>query len=115
VIGKNKSRIPGEIIKMGGEAMIPYLARLLEITMNNGTLPEDWKRATVVPIHKGGDRSLVTNYRPISLTSVVCKQMEHALASYLRQMWGKNDWLYRGQHGFRPGYSCERSSRYVKI
>jgi hypothetical protein len=74
---------------MGGEAMIPYLARLIEITMNNGTLPEDWKRATVVPIHKGVDRSLVTNYRPISLTSVVCKQMEHALASYLRQVWGK--------------------------
>ena len=56
--------------------MIPYLGRLLEITINNGTLPEDWRRATVVPVHKGGDRSLVSNYRPISLTSVVCKQME---------------------------------------
>jgi hypothetical protein len=32
--------------------------RLLEITMNNGTLPVDWKRATVVPIHKGGDHEL---------------------------------------------------------
>jgi hypothetical protein len=29
--------------KMGGEAMIPYLARLLDITINNGTLPADWK------------------------------------------------------------------------
>jgi hypothetical protein len=28
---------------------------LLDITMNNGTLPADWKRAIVVPIHKGGD------------------------------------------------------------
>ena len=110
-IGKNKSvgpdRISGEIIKIGGEAMIPYTARLLEITMNNGTLPGDWNRATVVPIHKGGDRSLVSNYRPVSLTSVVCKQMEHAIATYLRQVWGANDWLYEGQHGFRPGYSCE--------
>ena len=43
--------------------MIPYLARLLDITMNNGTLPCDWKRATVISIHKGGDRLLVTNYR----------------------------------------------------
>jgi hypothetical protein len=75
--------------------------------MNNGTLPGDWKRATVVPIHKGGDRSLVTNYRPVSLTSVVCKQMEHVIASYLRQLWEGNDWLYEGQHGFRLGYSCE--------
>ena len=57
-IGKNKSvgpdNISGEIIKMGGEAMIPYLARLLDLTMNNGTLPGDWRRATVVPVYKGG-------------------------------------------------------------
>ena len=33
--------------------------------------------------------------------------MEHIIASYLRQVWDKNDWLYEGQHGFRPGYSCE--------
>ena len=71
---------------MGVEAMIPYLVRLLEITMNNGTLPGDWRRATVVPIHKGGDRSLVTNYRPVSLTSVFCKQMEHSIALYQRQV-----------------------------
>ena len=70
--------------------MIPYLARPLDITMNNGTLPDDWKRATVIPIHKVNDRSFVTNYRPVSLTSVVCKQMEHVIASYLRQMWDKN-------------------------
>jgi len=55
--GRNKSvgtdRIPGKILKMYGEAMIPYLARLREITMNSGVLPGDWRRATVVPVHKG--------------------------------------------------------------
>ena len=117
---KNKSvgpdRIPGEIIKMGGEAMIPYLVRLVEITMNNGTLPEDWKRATAVPIHKGGDRSLVTNYRPISLTSVACKQMEHALASYLRQVWNKTTGYTEGSTDLgRVIHVRVRSSRYVKI
>jgi len=35
--------------------MIPYLARLLDITMNNGTLPADWKRALVFPVPKGVD------------------------------------------------------------
>jgi len=39
----------------------------------------------VVPIYKGGDRSALTNYRPVSLTSLVCKQMEHVLAGYLRK------------------------------
>jgi len=56
-IGRNKSvgpdRVSVEILKLGEEAMIPYLVRLLDLTMNNGTLPGDWKRATVVPIHKG--------------------------------------------------------------
>ena len=47
------------------------------------------------------------NYRPASLTSVVCKQMEHVIAGYLREVWEMSGWLYEGRHGFRPGYSCE--------
>jgi hypothetical protein len=43
----------GEILKLGGEAIIPYLARLLDVTMDNGTLPADWKTAMVVPVHNG--------------------------------------------------------------
>ena len=62
-IGKNKSVGPDwvseEILKLGGEAMILYLARLLDITMNNGTVPGD-------SYSQGGcDRSLVMNYRPV--------------------------------------------------
>jgi len=33
--------------------------------------------------------------------------MEHAISSYLTQVWDKNDWLYEGQDEFRTGYSCE--------
>ena len=49
----------------------------------------------------------LNNCRPISLTSVVCKQLELDIAGYIRQVWNKNDWLYEGLHGFRPGYSRE--------
>ena len=62
-IGRKKSvgpdNIPGDILKMGGEAMVPYLARLFDISINNGTVPGDWKKALVVPIYKGGDRTVV--------------------------------------------------------
>jgi hypothetical protein len=113
-MGKNKSTAPdsvsGEILKLGAEAMIPYLVRLLDITINNAAIPNDWKKVIVVPIDKGGDRSLVANYRPVSLTSVVCKQMEHVIASYLRKVWDKKDWLFEGQHGFRRGYSSNHGS-----
>jgi hypothetical protein len=60
--------------------MIPYLARLLEITMNNNAITGDWKKAIVVTIYKGGDRSVVGEYRPVSLTSVVYQQMEYVIA-----------------------------------
>jgi len=87
--------------------MIPYVARLLDIRMNNNAIPGYWIKAIVIPIYKGGDRSLVGKYRPVSLTSVVRKQMEHVIGGYLRHVWEMSGWLYEGQHGFRPGYSCE--------
>jgi hypothetical protein len=68
----------------------------------------------VVPTYKGGDRSVVTNCRTISLTTAVCKQMEHVKAGYLKLLWDKNDWLYDGQHGFRPGYSCVGPRSYTE-
>jgi hypothetical protein len=39
-------------------------------------LPDNWKKANVTPLHKKGPKNLVENYRPISLTSIVCKTME---------------------------------------
>jgi hypothetical protein len=63
MIRRNKSvgpdGIPGAILKMGGEDMIPYLARLPDVTINNGTIPRDWKNAIVVTMHKGSHRSVV--------------------------------------------------------
>ena len=56
-IGKIKSIGPDgisvEVLQLGGEAMIPYLARLLDITMNNGTLPSECIRAILIPVHNG--------------------------------------------------------------
>jgi hypothetical protein len=72
--------------------MTPYLARLLEISLNNVIIPNDWKIPQWFIYTKG----------------VIDRQrMEHIIAGYWRQVWDKNDWLYEGQHGFRPGYSCE--------
>jgi hypothetical protein len=76
--------------------------------MNNKVIPGDRKKkAIVVPIYKGGNRSVVGNYRQVSLTSTVCEQMEHVIAGYLRQVWEMSGWLYEGQYSFRLEYSCE--------
>jgi hypothetical protein len=55
-----------QILKLGGEAMIPYLARLLDIAINNATIPSDWKRHSGSYLQRS-DRSLVSNYRQFIL------------------------------------------------
>jgi hypothetical protein len=56
-IGKHKSigpdGFPAEILKLGVEPIIPYFARFLDMKMNNGTLPADWKKAIEFPVHEG--------------------------------------------------------------
>jgi hypothetical protein len=64
--------------------------------MNNNAIPDDWYKAVLGPIYKRGNRSVAENYRPVSLTSVVCKQMERTIAGYLRHVWDTSGWLYEG-------------------
>jgi hypothetical protein len=87
--------------------MIPYLALLLDIAINTATIPSEWETAIMVPVYRGGDRALISNNRPVSLTSVVTKQMEHVVASHLGEFWNRKEWLFKGQHGLQPGYSWE--------
>jgi len=69
-----------DTLKLVWVAMIPFLAGLLDIAMNNNAIPGDWIKAILVPIYEGGDRSVVENYRPVSLNSVVWPKMEQVLA-----------------------------------
>ena len=59
------------------------------------------------PLFKKGDKSDPANYRPISLTCILCKVMEHIVASNLSQHLNRNNALYGLQHGFREKRSCE--------
>lgn len=100
--------ITGDTLKIAGSSAIPFLEELFKISFNTGEMPQEWKQGTVVPIFKEGERSDPRNYRPVSLTSVVCKIMESLIAKYVRRKWEeRGGWLSKEQHGFRPGHSCE--------
>ena len=73
----------------------------------SGILPEEWKRALVSPVYKKDDKSFPNNYRPISLTCISCKIMEHVLCSHLSNHLEINNILTPDQHGFRKGFSTE--------
>ena len=60
-----------------------------------------------MPVFKKGDKSLVSNYRPISLTCILCKVLEHILASNIVKHLDGQGLMYDLQHGFREKRSCE--------
>ena len=76
-------------------------------SLDTGEVPADWRTANVSPVYKKGLKSAAENYRPISLTSVCCKILEHIIARNIMQHAEKNNILYPLQHGFRKGRSCE--------
>ena len=70
-------------------------------------LPADWRRPLVTPVFKNGNKSSAANYRPISLTCILCKVLEHIIASHLVGHLNSHDLLYDLQHGCRAKRSCE--------
>ena len=74
--------------------------------MESGECPADWRSANVTPIHKKGDRTDPSNYRPVSLTSQVCKIFETIVRKHLLEHLTENNILRDEQHGFREGRSC---------
>ena len=66
-----------------------------------------WCRAYVTPVFKKGDKSQAVNYRPISLTCILSKVLEHIMASQIVKHMNEHSLLYDLQHGFREKRSCE--------
>lgn len=85
----------------------PVLTLIFRSSLKNDAVPADWRTAFVTPAFKKGERSCPANYRPISLTSVVCKMMEHIVTSTIMQFCEDQNILCPEQHGFRKGRSCE--------
>ena len=74
-------------------------------SMEEGSVPQAWKHSIIIPIFKKGHRFEPLNYRPVSLTPVCCKVMEHIIADHLLSYLGDNSLLSDHQFGFRHGRS----------
>ena len=85
--------------------MLP-LAMIYNASFQEGLVPQDWRIANVTPIFKKGSKSDAGNYRPVSLTSVICKVMESILKDALMNHITTNHILNDSQHGFMSGKSC---------
>ena len=82
------------------------LALIFTKSMNEGSVPLSWREANVTPIFKKGSKTETCNYRPVSLTSVVCKLMETIIRDQLIQHLEINALINPTQHGFMKHKSC---------
>ena len=94
------------ILKELADELAPCLTLLFQSSLNSGIVPADWRIAHVSPIFKKGERYSAENYRPISLTSVTGKLLEHIIVHTIMNFLEENSILCREQHGFRKNRSC---------
>ena len=93
--------ILSHLLQKGADFLAPSLTKLFQLSFSTGTLPSDWVTANIVPVHKKGDKHLSSNYRPISLTSIVVKVMERIVHRQLMKALETNHLISNYQHGFR--------------
>jgi hypothetical protein len=82
------------------------LAKLFNYSLKSGKLPQDWKNANISPLFKKGSKTDSKNYRPISLTSVVCKILESLIKDNICNHLHEHKLIKDTQHGFSRGRSC---------
>ena len=95
------------LIKEISGYIVSPLCTMFNICFYSGVLPDEWLDANVVPIFKHkGSASCINNYRPISLTCVICKVMEQCVKEKITAHLEENNLLSSHQHGFLRQKSC---------
>lgn len=94
------------VLKKLSSVIANPLSVIFKKSFNTGIVPDEWKLANVTAVYKKGSKSLINNYRPISLTSQVCKIMETLVRDTVVEHLQKYKLIKDSQHGFMKGRSC---------
>ena len=95
------------VLKELASELGPVFAHLFQQSIDSGEIPKEWSLANICPMFKKADRSLACNYRPVSLTCVPCKLLEHIVCSNIMSHLDHHKLLSDRQHAFRKSHSCE--------
>ena len=95
------------MLKECSSEISPMLALIYNESLAQGTVPDDWRQANVAPVFKKGEKCNAANYRPVSLTCICCKTLEHIIVSNINKHLAFESTLADCQHGFRSQRSCK--------
>jgi hypothetical protein len=99
--------ISARILKEFAPELSPLLTNIFNKSIQEGKVPKDWRQANVIPVFKKGEIYLANNYRPVSLTCICCKILEHIVVTNILNHLDEHKILVDCQHGFRAKRSCE--------
>lgn len=97
--------VPIFIYKKMVSFVAPILCDIFNSSISRGVFPDVLKVARVVPIHKAGNRNIVSNFRPISILPLISKVIEKVMKVRVLEYFEKYKIIYDKQFGFRSGYS----------
>ena len=76
------------------------LARVFNLSLKEGVGPFELNEANIIPLFKKGSRNKSENYRPVSLTSVICKLLKRLIKDHMVDFFVRHKLLNSSQHGF---------------
>ena len=92
--------IPPKLLKEIVEQISTPLVKLFNLSLEEGIVPSEWKETNITPLFKKGSRNKPENYRPVSLTTVVCKLLETLIREHMVEFLVKHKLINTSQHGF---------------
>jgi len=96
-----------QLLKELHTEIAPILTIIFQRSLDTGIVPKDWKHAIITPALKKGSKSKPSNNRPIFLTCIASKLMEHIIVSNMMDYFDTHNILCPQQHRFRSKHSCE--------
>ena len=101
--------VSNNLVKSLKNSLLRPLKIIFNRSMKSGIFPNIMKKAEVIPLYKGGERFIASNYHPISLLLTISKLLEKLVYKRLYTFLTDCNQIYQSQYGFRSNHSCEQA------